>query len=76
MPAGAFFRINISRTTMNSIIKYLKETKAELGQVTFPTFSQTTMYTVAVVVASLVVAFILGGVDLGLREALAKLLAR
>ncbi len=76
MPAGAFFRINISRIIMNSIIKYLKETKAELGQVIFPTFSQTAMYTIAVVIVSILVAFILGAVDLGLREALAKLVAR
>ena len=61
---------------MNSIIKYLKETKAELGQVIFPTFSQTAMYTIAVVIVSILVAFILGAVDLGLREALAKLVAR
>jgi preprotein translocase SecE subunit len=75
MPAGAFFRINISHTSMD-LIKYLKETKAELKEVVFPTLSQTTMYTTAVVVLSVIVALVLSGVDFGLREGLAKLLAR
>lgn len=61
---------------MNSIIKYLKETKAELSEVTFPTISQTIIYTIAVVAISVIVAVVLGGIDLGLREGLTKLLAK
>ena len=58
------------------LIKYLKETKSELKEVTFPTTSQTITYTVAVVLISILVAIVLGGMDLGLREGLTKLLAR
>ena len=74
MPLGAFFRIN-SSIFMN-LIKYLKETTSELKEVTFPTTSQTIIYTVAVVLISVLVAVVLGGMDLGLREGLTKLLAR
>ena len=52
------------------LIKYLKETKSELKEVTFPTTSQTITYTVAVVLISILVAVVLGGMDLGLREGL------
>ncbi|MDB5259824.1 MAG: SecE/Sec61-gamma subunit of protein translocation complex [Candidatus Nomurabacteria bacterium] len=58
------------------IIKYLKETKAELKEVHFPSVSQTITYTIIVVVLSVVVAAVLGGIDLGLREALTKFLAK
>lgn len=57
-------------------IKYLKETKAELTEVTFPTISQTVVYTVAVVAISIIVAIALGGIDLGLREGLTKIIVR
>lgn len=59
-----------------NLLKYLKETKAELKEVVFPTTSQTIIFTVIVVLISVLVAVTLGGVDLGLREGLVKLLAR
>lgn len=58
------------------ILKYFKETKAELKEVTFPSTSQTIMYTAVVVIVSAFVAVTLGATDFGLREALAKILAR
>jgi preprotein translocase SecE subunit len=61
---------------MNSIITYLKETRAELAEVTFPSTTQTITYTLIVIALSIIVAAILGGVDLGLREGLVKLLAK
>lgn len=61
---------------MNFIIKYLKETKAELKEVTFPTTSQTITYTIIVVAISVLVALILSTADFGLRESLTKFLAR
>lgn len=73
MPTGAFFRINIP--TMN-ILQYLKETKSELKEVVFPSSSQTIVYTLLVVLISIFVAVTLGGVDLGLREGLTRLLVR
>lgn len=58
------------------IIKYLKETKAELKEVTFPTTSQTIIYAMIVVFVSTFVAVTLGLTDFGLREALTKILSR
>lgn len=57
-------------------LQYLKETKAELKEVVFPTSAQTITFTVLVIVISVLVAVSLGGVDLGLRELLAKILTR
>ncbi len=59
-----------------NFLQYLKETKAELKEVVFPTSTQTTIYTVLVIVISIVVALALGGIDIGLRELLAKILTR
>jgi preprotein translocase subunit SecE len=59
-----------------NISNYLKETKAELKEVTWPTLAQTITFTIAVIVLSLIVAAILGAVDFGLKEGLVKLLAR
>ncbi len=58
------------------ILKYFKETKAELSEVVFPSVSQTITYTIIVIVISAVVAIALGATDFGLREALAKILSR
>lgn len=57
-------------------LQYLKETKAELKEVVFPTSAQTITFTILVIVISVLVAVSLGGVDLGLRELLAKILTR
>ncbi len=59
-----------------NLFNYFKETKAELKEVTFPSLSQTIIYTVAVVTLSILVAAFLGAVDLGLKEGLIKILAR
>jgi len=58
-----------------NFLKYLKETKAELKEVVFPTAKQTTSYTIIVIILSVGIAVMLGAVDLGLREGLVKLLA-
>lgn len=57
-------------------LQYLKETKAELKEVVFPTTSQTIIYTILVIVISIAVALSLGAVDIGLREALSKIINR
>lgn len=81
MPPGVFFRIrptfitNQQQIIMN-FLNYLKETQAELKEVKFPSTSQTTVYTVAVIGLSILVAALLGGVDFGLREGLVNFLAR
>ena len=57
-------------------LQYLKETKAEMKEVVFPTSSQTIIYTVLVIVISLMVAALLWAVDLGLKELLTKIVSR
>jgi preprotein translocase SecE subunit len=57
-------------------LQYLKETKAEMKEVIFPTSSQTIIYTVLVIVISLVVAALLWAVDLGFKELLTKIVNR
>lgn len=59
-----------------NLLNYFNETKAELKEVTFPSLSQTIIYTLTVIVLSVLVAILLGAVDLGLKEGLIKLLAR
>ncbi len=59
-----------------NLFTYLKETKAELKEVRFPTVSQTITFTVLVIVISLIVAVVLGGTDFGLNKLLAFILAR
>ncbi len=84
MPSGAFFRIRgtlakaklTSLTFMNKLIQYLKETKAELKEVVFPTTSQTIIYTILVIVISVIVAVSLGGIDVGLRALLERIINR
>ena len=48
---------------MGGITNFLKDVKLELGRVNWPTKQQTTKYTGAVVVLSLVIAGFLGALD-------------
>ena len=61
---------------MNKLLQYLKETRNELKEVVFPTTSQTIIYTVLVIVISVIVAMSLGGIDIGLKTLLAKIVNR
>jgi preprotein translocase SecE subunit len=57
-----------------SIISYFKETRAELSQVTWPTFNQALLFTVSVIVISALVAYFLGFFDFLFSLGLGKLL--
>lgn len=48
---------------MNKITQFLKEARAELMKVNWPTREQTTNYTLAVIAISIAVAIFLGGLD-------------
>ena len=48
---------------LNNLITFIKEARVELKKVTWPTRNQTTRYTVAVILMSLAVAALLGGLD-------------
>jgi preprotein translocase subunit SecE len=48
---------------MNKITQFLKEARAELMKVNWPTKKQTINYTLAVVGISIIVSLFLGGLD-------------
>jgi preprotein translocase subunit SecE len=45
------------------LTEYIKETRAEMAHVTWPSRKQAILYSIAVVVISIAVAFILGAFD-------------
>lgn len=61
---------------MNNILTFLKEVRVELSKVSWPTRSQTVMYTLVVIGLSLSVAVYLGALDflfeLGLNKFILK----
>ncbi len=59
---------------MSKIINYLKETKAEMQNVKWPTRKQTINFTIAVIVVSLVVAYYIGLLDFVFKTSLEKVL--
>ena len=61
---------------MNTHIQYLKETKADLKEVVFPTSKQTITFTMIVIVISVIVAIMLGGIDAVLQVLLEKIVNR
>lgn len=59
---------------MSRITEYLKDTKAELKHVTWPSRSQTIAYTIIVVALSLLAAYFLGVFDYLFSLGLGKIL--
>lgn len=57
-------------TYMNKIVEYIKESKAELKKVVWPTKPQIRNHTLMVIGISLALAAFLGAVDLGLNKLL------
>jgi preprotein translocase SecE subunit len=55
-----------------SLITYFKDTKNEMKHVTWPTVRQTVVFTVAVIIVSLLVAALLGFFDYVFSEYLIK----
>jgi preprotein translocase subunit SecE len=55
---------------MNNLLNYLHATRGELKHVSWPTQRQTIIYTVLVIVISLVTAFYLGALDFLFARAL------
>ena len=58
------------------LVNYVKESKAELGKVTWPTKKQAVNSTITVIVISAFVAVFLGGVDYVLNTALQLVITR
>lgn len=65
---GGFF------VPMNKVISFLKEVKAELEKVAWPTREQTTRYTILVIIVAVAVGVFLGGLDYILTSATAYIL--
>lgn len=61
---------------MEKIINYLKASLAEIKKVSWPTKKETTQYTILVIILSLVVAALLGGLDYVFNLIIQKLLTR
>jgi preprotein translocase subunit SecE len=59
---------------MSKIAQYLKDTKAEMKHVVWPTKKQALNYTIIVVVVSLLVAYFLGLFDFLFKLGLGRLL--
>ena len=55
---------------MKKFIEYLKDTKAEVKHVSWPTKDQTVSYTILVILLSVAVALFLGAFDAGFRKLL------
>ncbi len=53
---------------MNKISQFLKESRQEIKKVTWPTKEETIRYSAMVIVASLMVAVYLGGIDYIVQE--------
>ncbi len=53
---------------MSNPIQFLKEAKAELAKVVWPSRKETIRITIGVVLLSLAVAAFLGGIDFGLTK--------
>lgn len=60
---------------MSKITEYFKETKTELKHVIWPNRRQTIYYTLAVVVLSFIVAYLLGIFDFMFLQGLQKLIS-
>lgn len=59
---------------MNKITTYIKETKAEMGNVKWPTRKQTIGFTIAVIAVSVFVAYYLGLFDYVFEQGLNQIL--
>jgi preprotein translocase subunit SecE len=61
---------------MASIGQFFKEVRSEMGKVVWPTQRQLIVYTLVVIVVSLILAFFLGALDLGFQTLLTKYLLK
>ncbi len=67
-PRGPFL-LSEQRIIMN-IVEYIKETRSEMAHVSWPTRRQAVIYTVVVIVISLVTGLLLGLFDSGFALAM------
>jgi preprotein translocase subunit SecE len=61
---------------MKNFINYLKDTKAEMKHVSWPTKDQTIAFTLLVIALSIFIAVLLGVFDVGFSKAVGFLISR
>ena len=61
---------------MNRVTMYLKDVRAELSKVSWPTRQQTVNYTLVVLGLSFILAIFLGVLDFGLAELVDRFIIR
>jgi preprotein translocase subunit SecE len=61
---------------MQNFINYLKDTKAEMKHVSWPTKDQTVAFTLLVIALSVFIAVLLGVFDVGFSKAVGFLISR
>lgn len=61
---------------LQKIFQFIKETRYELKRVTWPSRKETVAGTAVVLIITLIVAFFLGIVDMGLSEVIKQVLSR
>jgi len=61
---------------INKIIAYLKEVRAEMTNITWPTRKQTIFYTVTVLAISVLIAYYLGLLDFVFSKGLSQILTK
>ena len=71
-PRGPFL-LSEQRIIMN-IVEYIKETRSEMAHVSWPTRRQAVIYTIVVIVISLVTGLLLGLFDSGFALAMKSFL--
>jgi preprotein translocase SecE subunit len=64
------------KNNMNKTIEYIKEVKAEMKHVTWPSRNQTMFFTVAVLLVSALIAYFLGFFDFVFSRGLEWILTR
>lgn len=65
----------VHRIVNSSVVKYFREAYSELKKVTWPSRKDTIMYSSIVLILSLVMAVVIGGLDLGLSKGLEYLIS-
>jgi len=61
---------------MSRVFQFLRDVRAELSKVIWPTRQETIRYTITVIIFSLVIAAILGAADFGLLKGVEALLKK
>ncbi len=69
------FKNPVHRIVNSSVVKYFREAYSELKKVTWPSRKDTIMYSTIVLVLSLSMAVVIGGLDLGLSKGLEYLIS-